>query len=173
MVSFLILPHLPACCTFGRLSLYSDLNKAEKQLDMASCTALRTLHLDCRRVREVSPDWTWLMVLLNQLPPASKGRHALRSIVLAFQHSSHALASLHRFAAELDRILSEISWAGSLAEVAFEFDYRFSVYEDEDELALLEAFAGLRSRNLLRGKYPDFAMTLWFFTHRCSCATVA
>ncbi|TBU24329.1 hypothetical protein BD309DRAFT_978011 [Dichomitus squalens] len=121
----------------------------EKQLNLSSCTALRTLRFDCRGVREVSSDWTWLIWLITQLPAGAKG-YPLRSIVLAFQHSSHALASLHRFTAELDRTLSEPSWAGTLAEVVFELDYRLPADEDEDELALLEAFAGLRSRNLLR-----------------------
>ncbi|KAI1798395.1 hypothetical protein LXA43DRAFT_27924 [Ganoderma leucocontextum] len=121
----------------------------EKQLDMSSCTALRTLRFDCRHEREVSPDWTWLVWLLKQLPPASPG-HALRSIVLAFQHSSHALASLHTFAGELDDAISEAPWAETLTELVFEFDYRLPPDEDEDEQALVEKFPELRSRNRLR-----------------------
>ncbi len=117
---------------------------------MSSCTALRTLRFDCRNEREVSPDWTWLVWLLRHLPPASP-RHALRSVVLAFQHSSHALASLHTFAEGLDDAISGAPWAEVLTEVVFEFDYRLPSDEDEDERTLVEKFPGLRLSNRLRG----------------------
>ena len=118
---------------------------------MSNCTSVRTLRFDCRNEREVSPDWTWLVWLLKHLSCASTQSHALRSIVLAFQHSSHALASLHSFARELDGAISEASWMETLTEVAFEFDYRLPSDEDPDELALVERFRELSLRDRLRG----------------------
>ena len=118
---------------------------------MSNCTAVRTLRFDCRNEREVSPDWTWLVWLLKHLSCASTQSHALRSIVLAFQHSSHALASVHSFTGELDSVISKASWVETLTEVVFEFDYRLPSDEDPDELALVERFRELSLRDRLRG----------------------
>lgn len=126
------------------------MNWLEKQLDMSHCTTLRTLRIDCRNEREVSPDWTWLIWLLSHLPPASPD-HAMQSIVLTFQHSSHALASLHSFARDLDGAISGALSADASTGVVFEFDYRLPSNEDQDERDLLEKFPELRSRNRLHG----------------------
>ncbi|KAM5530632.1 hypothetical protein V8D89_015701 [Ganoderma adspersum] len=122
----------------------------EKQLDMSNCIALRTLRFDCRNEREVSPDWTWLVWLLKHSPPASTRVHALGSIVLAFQNSSHALASLHSFAGELDGAISGAPWMETLTEVVFECDYGLPSDEDPDELALVKRFPELHLSDRLR-----------------------
>ncbi|KAI0674127.1 hypothetical protein C8Q78DRAFT_571624 [Trametes maxima] len=115
----------------------------ERQLDLSPCEALRTLRFDCRHERGVAPDWTWLSWLLSRLTCRT-----LNSIILLFQSSSHALASVHGFAKELDRILTHSTFSDGLSMVAFEFDFRD--LSDPDETRLLELFPSLLSRNTLR-----------------------
>ncbi|KAI0746556.1 hypothetical protein C8Q80DRAFT_778882 [Daedaleopsis nitida] len=116
------------------------------QLDLSHCTALRTLRLDCRNAHEVAPDWTWFTWLLGHLPRPAR---ALRTIAFAFQHSSHALATLHTFAEELESVLAESPSLASLSAVIFQFDLAFTSERDEDEERLLRKFAALRSKAIL------------------------
>ncbi|KAI0764764.1 hypothetical protein C8Q74DRAFT_1283844 [Fomes fomentarius] len=128
------------------------LDYIQRQLDLSPCTALRTLRLDCRDEREVSPEWNWVLSLLSHLPRTSS---ALRTITLAFQHSSHALATLLPFAGELDRVLASASSPARLTKldaVVFEFEFPApaAAQRDEDEEALLEMFPLVREAGLLR-----------------------
>ncbi|KAI0646126.1 hypothetical protein C8Q79DRAFT_648081 [Trametes meyenii] len=115
----------------------------ERQLDLSSSEVLRALRFDCRHERGVAPDWTWLSWLLSRLTCRT-----LSSIALVFQSSTHALASVHGFAEELDRILAYSSFSDGLNVVAFEFDFRDPF--DPDEKQLLELFPALLLRGILR-----------------------
>ncbi|TFK90094.1 hypothetical protein K466DRAFT_403754 [Polyporus arcularius HHB13444] len=117
----------------------------EKLFDMSRCTALRALRVDFRQERELAPDWAWLVWLLSHLPKHG----ALRSLAFAFQHSSHALATLHQFAAEVDRVLADAPSFSLLNQVVFEFDYRNPAEVDQDEDALLAKFPALSERGIL------------------------
>lgn len=135
------------------LALYLTTWVSERHLDLSPCTALRTLRLDCRDEREVSPEWNWVLSLLSHLPRTGS---ALRTITLAFQHSSHALATLLPFAGELDRVLAAASSPARLTRLdAVEFEFEFptpaAAQRDEDEEALLEMFPLVREAGLLRG----------------------
>ena len=88
------------------------------------------------------PDWSWLLTLIQRLP-----RPTPPSIALAFQHPSHALATLHSFVPALDRALA----AAAPAVVLLEFEERSAPRElDEDEETLLERFEETRSQGILR-----------------------
>ncbi|KAI0718356.1 hypothetical protein C8T65DRAFT_83652 [Cerioporus squamosus] len=117
----------------------------EKLFDMSHCTALRTLRVDCRHEREMTPDWAWLAWLLSHFPQHS----ALRTLTFAFQHSSHALATLHQFTADLDRVLADTPSFALLNLVVFQFDYRNPKEVDQDEEALLTKFPSLSERGIL------------------------
>ncbi|RPD79337.1 hypothetical protein L226DRAFT_247249 [Lentinus tigrinus ALCF2SS1-7] len=121
-------------------------DQAIELFDMSQCKALRALRVDCRHEREVTPDWAWLVWSLSHLPRPS----ALHTVTFAFQHSSHALATLHQFTADLDRVLAESPSLAFLHHVAFEFDYRNPSEIDQDEAALLAKFPALQERAVLR-----------------------
>lgn len=120
----------------------------ERHFDLSPCTSLATLWIDCRQEREVAPDWTWLIFALTSL-----GRTATTSIplhiTLAFQHPSHALATLYMHTAALDCALASTK----AAVVRLEFDYRCPPHErDEDEDALIKKFPETRSQGVLEGE---------------------
>ena len=94
----------------------------------------------------MAPDWAWLIWLLSHLPKHG----ALHTLTFAFQHSSHALATLHQFTSDLDRVLGESPSPTTLALVVFKFDYRNPMEVDKDEEALLAKFPALRERGILR-----------------------
>ncbi|EIW55919.1 uncharacterized protein TRAVEDRAFT_50408 [Trametes versicolor FP-101664 SS1] len=115
----------------------------ERQLDLSHCHILRTLRFDCRHDRNAIPDWTWLSWLLSHLTS-----HTLRSIEFAFESSSHALASMPVFAAELDRVLTSALFFDGLEAIFFAFDYRDEA--DPDDGRFVNMFPALRDSHLLR-----------------------
>ncbi|KAI9058033.1 hypothetical protein FKP32DRAFT_1296601 [Trametes sanguinea] len=115
----------------------------EQQLDLSPCHNLRVLRLDCRHERGVAPDWSWLTWLLSHIRC-----RALRDVVFDFQSSSHAIASLHAFAEELDGILTSDTFSDVLQSVLFKFDFRDAREPDDERFT--DLFPALRARNLLR-----------------------
>ncbi|KAI0367211.1 hypothetical protein BV20DRAFT_1045732 [Pilatotrama ljubarskyi] len=124
---------------------------AETQLDLSSCCGLRELRFDCRHERGVAPDWTWLTWLLSHLTCRT-----LRSIVFAFQSTSHALACVHTFAEELEAALTRSPFSAGLDSVVFKFDFRDPA--DPDDERFLDMFPSLRSMNLFQGMPCAFAL---------------
>ncbi|OSD07816.1 hypothetical protein PYCCODRAFT_1449007 [Trametes coccinea BRFM310] len=115
----------------------------EQQLDLSPCRELRMLRLDCRHERGVAPDWSWLTWLLSHIR-----RRTLRKVVFDFQSSSHAIASLHAFAEEVDGILTSDPFSHILESVIFKFDFRDA--REPDDKCFTDLFPRLRVRNLLR-----------------------
>ncbi|EIW55920.1 uncharacterized protein TRAVEDRAFT_60048 [Trametes versicolor FP-101664 SS1] len=115
----------------------------ELQIDLSPCRILRTLRFDCRHERGAVPDWTWLIWLLSHLTCRT-----LRTIAFAFESSSHALASMHTFAEELDRVLTSALFSDGLDSVVFDFDY--SDAADPDDNRFFEMFPALCDSRLLQ-----------------------
>lgn len=118
----------------------------ELQINLSPCRILRTLRFDCRHERGAVPDWTWLVWLLSHLTCRT-----LRTIAFAFESSSHALASMHTFAEELDRVLTSALFSDGLDSVVFDFDY--SDVADPDDKRFFDMFPALRDSRLLRGTF--------------------
>ena len=76
----------------------------------------------------------------------------LRTIVLTFQDSSHALTILH---SDLDAVLAESSFPATLDSVIFEFDVRSPAGRDGDERVIMGRFPTLGKIGLLQGMSPS------------------